>query len=275
MPRIDPIFLSHGAPGMLQGRSAARGFLADLGRSLPRPRAILVASAHWESGMPAIGAAEAPATLHDLCAGAPEVCRLTYPAPGSPALARRAAGLLRAAGLPAALDPERGLDHGAWVPLRLMLPAADVPVVPLSVQPRLGPRHHLMLGRALAPLVEEGVLVVGSGGVTNNVHACHGRREDAPAEAWAMRFRDWLTGHLTEGDFDALAGALERAPARRENHPTPEHLMPLFVAIGAAGRRASARLLHASVTHGVLAMDAYAFPAAAPAPAARMTETAA
>src|SRR5690606_26059263 len=99
-----------------------------------------VASAHWESGLPTLGAAAAPATLHDLCAGAPEVCRLTYPAPGSPALAERAASLLRAAGLPAILDPERGLDHGAWVPLHLMVPSADIPVVPLSVQPRLDPQ---------------------------------------------------------------------------------------------------------------------------------------
>lgn len=263
MPRIDPIFLSHGAPAMARGRSAARRFLAELGRRLPRPDAILVLSAHWESGLPVVGAAPAPATLHDLCAGAPEVCRLTYPAPGSPGLAARAAGLLRGAGLPVALDPDRGLDHGVWAPLHLIYPGADVPVVPMSVQPRLGPAHHLAVGRALAPLADEGVLIVGSGGVTNNVHACHGRPEDAVAPPWVGQFRDWLADGLAAGDWNALAAGLERAPARRENHPTPEHLLPLFVALGAAGDGAAARLLHASVTHGVLAMDAYAFPPAA------------
>ena len=267
MARIDPIFLSHGAPAMALGRSAARAFLVDLGRRLPRPRAILVASAHWESGVPTVGAALQPATLHDLCAGAPGVCRLRYPAPGDPGLADRVAGLLRGAGLPVAVDPERGLDHGAWVPLHLMFPAADIPVVPLSVQPRLGPRHHLAVGRALAPLAGEGVLVLGSGGVTNNLHACHGRAEDAPVPDWVDRFRDWLAARLAEGDPERLAAALDRAPARRENHPTPEHLLPLFVALGAAGGAVAAERLHASVTHGVLAMDAYAFPAAAaPAP---------
>ena len=272
MTAIPSLFVSHGAPELILGRSPARDFLEDLGRGLARPRAVVVASAHWASGRPLVGGADRPRTLHDLCAGAQGTCRIRYPAPGDRALAARVAGLLQAAGIPASIDPERGLDHGAWVPLRLMFPDADIPVVPLSIQPGQGPLHHLAMGRALAPLAADGVLVLGSGGVTSNIHASHGRAEDAPVPAWVTQFQDWLADRLLDirlldGDLSGLTAGLERAPARRENHPTPEHLLPLFVALGAAGDGVAVERLHASVTHGALAMDAYAFaPAARPRP---------
>lgn len=259
MTVLAPLFLSHGAPDLILGRSPAREFLSDLSRAMARPDAVVIVSAHWETGRARVGGAVLPETMHDLCARARGVQRVRYPAPGSPALAARIAGLLRDGGIAASIDAERGLDHGAWTPLHLMFPAADIPVVPLSIQPALGAGHHLRVGRCLRPLVGEGVLVVGSGGVTNNIHACHGRAEDAPAAPWVAPFQEWLADRLLAGDEEALAEALDRAPARRENHPTPEHLLPLFVALGAAGEGARARRLHASVTHGALAMDAYSF----------------
>ena len=263
MTTIPPLFVSHGSPDLILGRSPARAFLQQLSNDIPRPAAIVVASAHWQTGRPRVGAAARPGTMHDLCAQARGLNKIRYAAPGLPELANRIAGLLRAAGLPGAVDPDRGLDHGAWTPLHLMYPAADIPVVPLSVQPALGFRHHLAVGRCLGPLLEDGVLVVGSGGVTNNVLACHGRAEDAPTPPWVARFQEWLAEQLEAGDAEALIAALDDAPARRENHPTPEHLLPLFVALGAAGDGATARRLHASVTHGALAMDAYSFAPAA------------
>ncbi len=259
MTAIPPLFVSHGAPELILGRSAARKFLQDLPKAMPRPSAIVVASAHWETGRPRVGGAAQPRTMYDLCAGSRGLAMIRYPARGDPHLAGRIADLLRDEGFPALVDLERGLDHGAWTPLHLMFPAADIPVVPLSIQPAQGPGHHLALGRCLAPLVEEGVLVIGSGGVTNNVHACHGRAEDAPAPPWVTRFQAWLAQRIQAGGAESLITALDRAPARRENHPTPEHLLPLFVALGAAGPGAVAKRLHASITHGAFAMDAYSF----------------
>ncbi|MGE0714873.1 MAG: class III extradiol ring-cleavage dioxygenase [Alphaproteobacteria bacterium] len=261
---MPSLFLSHGAPTLVVGASPAKAFLADLGRRIGRPRAILAASAHWETGTPRVGGAAHPATMHDLCAQCRDLQRLAYAAPGDPALARRVADLLADAGLPAAVDGDRGLDVGAWTPLLLMYPDAGVPVVPLSIQPARDPAYHLALGRALRPLLDEGVLVIGSGSATHNVAAYHGRAEDAPAPEWVTRFQDWLADRLSAGDLPAVLDARRGGPAGRENHPTAEHLLPLYVALGAAGPDAAARRIHRSHTYGVLAMDAYSFtPAAA------------
>ncbi|MCC7273456.1 MAG: dioxygenase [Alphaproteobacteria bacterium] len=267
MSPLPGLFVSHGAPTLVVGASPAKAFLQQIGARLGRPRAILVASAHWETGLPRIGGAPRPATMHDLCAATRGLHRCSYGVPGDPALARRVADLLGAAGMAASVDPDRGLDVGAWTPLLLMYPAADVPVVPLSIQPALGAAHHLALGRALRPLLDEGVLVVGSGSATHNVLAQHGRAEDAPAPEWVTRFQDWLAARLAAGDVAAVLDARCHGPAGRENHPTAEHLLPLYVALGAAGEGATAERLHRSHTHGVLAMDAYAFTPASGTPA--------
>ena len=257
--RLPSLFLSHGSPMLAVEDSPAGGFLDGLGERLGQPRAVVVASAHFMSRQPAVGADPRPATVHDFHGFPPQLYQLRYPAPGDPALAARVAELLRDAGLPAALLPEHGLDHGVWVPLRRMYPRADIPVVPVAVLPQVDARAHLALGRALAPLREQGVLVIGSGGFVHNLGdlAWHDRAAAMPD--WAGEFAGWMRGRLAEGDVDALLDWTVRAPHPRRAHPTPEHLLPLFVALGAAGPGPRSETLHASHEYGSLALDAFAF----------------
>jgi 4,5-DOPA dioxygenase extradiol len=225
---------------------------------MPRPRAILVVSAHWETRVPTVNAVTRNATIHDFRGFPAELYQLAYPAPGDPALAERVVDLLAAAGLPAAVDPARGLDHGAWVPLMLAWPDAGIPVVQLSVQSHLGPGHHHELGRALAPLAHEGVLIVGSGSFTHDLSSWRGQAGmDEPA--WVTDFADWFAEALAQGRTCDLLAYRSLAPHAARNHPTEEHLLPLFVALGAAGTHPDSEHLHASQTYGVLRMDAFAF----------------
>lgn len=258
--RIPPVFVSHGAPTLVLEDHPARHFLARLGDELARPTAILCVSAHWETAEPTVSTAERPATTHDFYGFPEPLYRLGYPAPGAPDLARRAAGLLRAAGFACHEDTARGLDHGAWSPLLLIYPEADIPVTQLSIQPGLGPEHHLAVGRALGSLADDGVLILASGGAVHNLGQFRVDRRD-PA-AWAVAFEEWLTDRLAAGDAAALAGYADRAEGAKA-HPTDDHVLPLFVALGAGGEGACGRALHRSFAHGSLAMSAYAMEAAA------------
>jgi 4,5-DOPA dioxygenase extradiol len=263
------LFVSHGSPMYALGGDPAAGAWRALGRELPRPRAVLVATAHWESGQPMVSAAARPGTIHDFGGFVPALHQLRYPAPGAPQLAQRAAALLGQAGLAAATDAGRGLDHGAWVPLLHMYPQADVPVAQLSVQPSLGPAHHLRVGAALAALAGEGVLIVGSGALTHNLGDWAGFVRDhglvpsvQPPVPYVTEFRDAVDAALRRGDIDWLAQYRERAPHARRAHPTEEHFLPLLVAYGAAGAGATVERIDLGVDAGFLAMDAYRFEAA-------------
>jgi len=252
---LPTIFVSHGAPNLLLHTSLARSFLSDLGASLPRPRAVLCISAHWTTRAPAVDIASAPRTIHDFSGFEPELYELRYPARGEAEFARDVAERLDAVGL-ASGRVERGLDHGAWVPLSLMYPAADVPVVQLALQPALGAKHALALGRALVGLRHEGVLVLGSGGATHNLGAL-GRGEQPPA--WARAFDEWLVERTAEGDVQALEDYRRIAPQAEFNHPTEEHLLPLHVALAAAGTDARGVPLHRSFQYSSLSMTALRF----------------
>ena len=258
MDRFPTLFVSHGSPMLAIEDSPTARFLAELGASLPRPRAILVASAHYETATPALGAAARPGTLHDFGGFPAALHALQYPAPGDPDLARHAAGLLERAGLPAALDPARPLDHGIWVALHRMFPDAELPVVPLSVQPAADAAAHVRVGAALAPLRDEGVLVMGSGGASHNLRALDWRGGSAALPAWVRDFTAWVDARLQAGDRDALLDWQRLAPDALRNHPTPEHFLPLFVALGAAHGDAATRL---NPVHemGALALDAWRF----------------
>ncbi|HNI23128.1 MAG TPA: class III extradiol ring-cleavage dioxygenase [Plasticicumulans sp.] len=256
---LPTLFLSHGSPMLSLLEAPARDFLEALGPELPRPRAILVASAHWETAQPSVNAVERNETIHDFYGFPQALFELRYPAPGSPALAARVADLLHEAGLPCRSDARRGLDHGAWSVLRLMYPDADIPVVQVSLQRGPGPAHHLELGRALAPLRHEGVLVIGSGSFTHDLRRFRGQPIDAPDAPDIAPFCEWMDTALREGRTADLLGYRQRAPYALAQHPSEEHLLPLFVALGAAGPAARARRLHASNTYGMLRMDAYAF----------------
>lgn len=255
---IRPLFLSHGAPSLPFEDVAARHFLAGLAGTMPRPRAILAISAHWETRVPTVNTVRRNETIHDFAGFPDALYKLGYPAPGDPALASRVIDLLGDAGLAGTTDARRGLDHGAWVPLMLAWPAADIPVVQLSVQSQLGAGHHLELGRALAPLALEGVLIMGSGSFTHDLSSWRGQETMAEPD-WVSDFADWFDKALTEGRTCNLLGYRHLAPHAARNHPTEEHLLPLFVALGAGGSNAAATRLHTSSTYGVLRMDAYAF----------------
>lgn len=256
---LPTLFLSHGAPTLPIMECPATSFLRGLAGTMERPKAILVASAHWETERPEVSAVASNATIHDFY-GFPRVLyQMTYPAPGDPALAMRVAGLLHAAGMKTTLDPARGLDHGAWVPLLLAYPAHDIPVLQISLQTPLGPAHHLELGAALAPLREEGVLVIGSGSWTHDLRRFRGQAADAPVQPDVTAFAEWMDQAVQEGRTGDLLAYRARAPFAAANHPTEEHLLPLYVALGAAGAGAKPVHLHASAMYSMLRMDAYAF----------------
>lgn len=238
----------------------------EIGRRLPRPRAILVASAHWETGRPMLSTGGNPETIYDFGGFPDELYTLKYRASGATDAAQQALELLEAAGLPASTDGSRGLDHGAWVPLRYLYPDADIPVAQISVQPALDAAHHLRLGAALAPLAQEDVLVIGSGHMTHNLRdwmqfvRSHGRQPaQTPPAQYVGEFRNWIDRALRDNDREMLAAWQTRAPNALRAHPSPEHFLPLPVAFAAAGPSPSVEHIDAGVDAGVLAMDAYLF----------------
>jgi 4,5-DOPA dioxygenase extradiol len=259
MALMPSLFVSHGAPTLPLDPAPAREFLKGLGAQLPRPKAILAVSAHWETDAPTVNAVAANETIHDFYGFPEALYRIRYGAPGSPDLASRTVALLTQAGFPVAADRARGLDHGAWVPLMLMYPDAGIPVVQLSIQPRLGPEHHLKLGRALAPLAVEDVLVLASGSFTHNLRTMARGQLAASEPEWSRSFSAWIHAALLEKRTADLLKYRELAPAAAIAHPTEEHFLPLFVAMGAGGN-AEPQQLHSSTTFGSLRMDAYAFP---------------
>lgn len=256
---LPALFVSHGSPMIVLDQSPARAFLEGLGPSLPRPKALLVVTAHFEAGAPTLTAAPQPPMIYDF-GGFPEpLYRMTYPAPGAPALADKAARLLGLAGFAPRVDPVRGFDHGTWTPLKLMFPDADIPVVQLSVDPRQDARWHYALGQALAPLRDEGVLIIGSGALTHDLRAFFHRAAPGGPDprVYAKAFAAWMVEAVEQGRIDDVLDWRAKAPEALRNHPTPEHILPLFVALGAGGPRRTR--LHHSMDHDVLAMDAYAF----------------
>jgi len=271
MTALPTVFISHGAPMLAIEPGKTGAALAALGRKLPRPRAILMVSAHWETPAPMLSTAQAPETIYDFFGFPEALYRIRYPAPGSPDLARRAKALLDAAGLHAGLDPTRGLDHGAWVPLLHLYPQADVPVTQLSIQPHLSPLHHYQVGEALRPLLQEGVLVIGSGSLTHNLREFRARPgEVAP---YVREFQDWTLQAIGAKDVAALLDYRKLAPHAERAHPTDEHLLPIFVALGAAGACGTGHRLVDEVTYGVIAMDAYLFEPVEPSARAAMVES--
>lgn len=257
--RLPALFVSHGAPTLPMETSAAREFLSGLGKSLGKPAAILVVSAHWESAQAEVGAVDRPQTIHDFFGFPEELYRLEYKAPGAPELAARVAALLDGKGIATHLNPTRGLDHGAWVPLLLMYPAADIPVAQLSVQPEQDTRHHFRLGEALRALREEGVLILGSGGATHNLREFGRHARNAPAPDWVSAFQEWLARTILSGTQDDLLDYRNRAPHAARNHPSEEHFLPIFAAAGAGEPGVAGRRIHRSHSYGILAMDAYRF----------------
>ncbi len=251
-------FLSHGAPTLaVEDNSDTRAW-AELAQSLPRPDAILVVSAHWDTAEPRVSAATRPETIHDFGGFPAELYQLRYPAPGAPTLADDVRGALEGAGLRCDVDPDRGLDHGAWVPLRWMYPRADIPVTQLSVQSHRGPRHHHEVGRALAALRGKATLILASGGIVHNLRELEWHRQGTrEPTAWARDFNDWIAARVASGAVDELIDYRHLAPEAKRSHPTEEHFDPFFVGLGAGGL--PARRLALGFDLGSLGMDGYVF----------------
>lgn len=261
---LPALFVSHGSPDTAIANTEAADFLKSVAADLPRPRAIVVVSAHFEvSGGVAVTADANPETVHDFGGFQRELYEMRYRAPGDPALAQEIADILIAKGFASRAVEGRGFDHGVWVPLILMYPNADIPVVAVSVDPNKGPAHHYKLGQALAELRTQGVLIIGSGSFTHNLQEAFaylrkGDRKAAVPE-WVSGFTSWMSEKLQTGDVDSLLAYRRLAPHAERNHPTDEHLLPLYAAMGAAGAGFSSRQLHESDEFGVLSMAMWAF----------------
>lgn len=259
MLRMPTLFISHGAPTYALAPGMAGPQLTALGVSMARPEAVLVVSPHWTTREVQVGGVLRPSTIHDFGGFPSALYELQYAASGHPALAARTCEVLNAAGWSATLDERRGLDHGAWVPLRHLYPDADVPVFQVSMPARLDPNSACALGEALGALSSEGVLIIGSGSLTHNLHEF--RAGDGVEPMYAREFVAWVRDAVTSGDRDRLLKALELAPHARRAHPSAEHFLPLLVAAGAAGAQRQIRVLDGGFTHSVLSMESYVFDA--------------
>jgi len=255
MNSAPALFISHGAPTFATDPGRLGASLAAMGRQLGDIRAVLVVSPHWQTRGVEISSTDRPETIHDFGGFPAHLYAMTYPAPGSPQLAAEIAERLGSAGHTVTLNDRRGLDHGAWVPLLHLFPQADVPVVQVSMPHDLDTAGALSLGRDLASLRDRGVMVIGSGSLTHNLHEL--QPPGSAAAGYAREFADWVRTAVLAGRADDLSHYRERAPHARRAHPTEEHFLPLLVAMGAAGENEEAQVLEGDVTYGVLSMESY------------------
>jgi 4,5-DOPA dioxygenase extradiol len=223
------------------------------------PSAVIVISAHWESGDTVrITSAAKHHLVYDFGGFPPELYELTYEAGGAPELAERILGLLREADVRSALDPARGLDHGVWVPLRLLYPEAGVPIVELSIPVKRSPAELFRIGELLSPLRSEGVLILGSGGIVHNLGQLDWGLRDGPAKAWALDFDRWFAAKLEAWDIEGLFRYKQIAPSAALAVPTVEHFHPVFVALGAARGQGPIERMHEGFQYGTLSMRSFA-----------------
>ena len=270
---MPSLFISHGAPTLPIEESPARDFFLGLGDEVPSPAAILIVSAHWDTdSLGLLAGAQTLDTIHDFYGFPQALYDMQYPAPGidkpgidklgNDTLSEKIVTTLNKAGFKVSVDGQRGLDHGAWVPLKLMYPQADIPVTQVSVNTLQSPEYHWRLGRALAPLRQDNVLIIGSGTMTHNLSEVgnfHGERNAFDEADYVTEFSRWMETKILDCDIDALLQYQTRAPHAERAHPTTEHLLPLYVALGAAGVSWQAELLHRSCVYGVINLDSYLF----------------
>ncbi|AZO86682.1 dioxygenase [Stutzerimonas stutzeri] len=250
------LYISHGSPMLALEPGASGPALARLAAEIPRPKAIVIVSAHWESNELLVSGNPQPETWHDFGGFPKALFEVQYPAPGDPRLAAEVTELLKTAGFPARIDNNRPFDHGVWVPLSLMYPQADIPIVQVSLPTRAGPALQTRVGHALASLREHGVLLIGSGSITHNLRELDWHAGPESVEPWALAFRDWMIEKLAANDEAALHDYRAQAPHAVRNHPSDEHLLPLYFARAAGGQFSIA---HQGFTMGALGMDIYRF----------------
>ncbi|BFT62111.1 DODA-type extradiol aromatic ring-opening family dioxygenase [Pseudomonas moorei] len=250
------LYISHGSPMLALEPGASGPALARLAAEMPKPKAIVIVSAHWESNELFVSGNPRPDTWHDFGSFPKALFEVQYPAPGNPQLAAEVVELLKASNLPARIDPDRPFDHGVWVPLSLMYPLADIPIVQVSLPTRGGPTLQTRVGHALSSLRAQGVLLIGSGSITHNLRELDWHAGPESVEPWAQAFRDWMIEKLAANDESALHDYRQQAPNAVRNHPSDEHLLPLYFARSAGGQFS---VLHQGFTMGALGMDIYRF----------------
>ena len=255
MTQAPVLFVSHGAPTFALEPGSLGPQLCKLGARLTDVKAVLVVSPHWQTRDVRVTTATRPETVHDFGGFPAELYTLQYPAPGQPELANAAAKLLTAAGFATGLDANRGLDHGAWVPLYHMLPKADVPVFQVSMPVTLTTAQAVDMGRALAPLRAQGVMIVASGSMTHNLYEI--RQPDAKPEGYAWEFAAWVRTAVQAHAVQPLINYRAEAPHAARAHPTQEHFLPLLVALGVQQDGDTVQVLDGGITHGVLSMESY------------------
>ncbi|XP_020206901.1 extradiol ring-cleavage dioxygenase [Cajanus cajan] len=261
----ETFYISHGSPTLsIDETLEARKFLQSWKKDVfpQKPTSILVISGHWEAKVPTVNVVDSVNdTIYDFYNFPKQMYQLKYPAPGAPKLARRVKELLKESGFSRVdEDTKRGLDHGAWVPLFLMYPEADIPVCQLSVQSHQDATYHYNMGKALAPLKDEGVLIMGSGSAVHNLREID--RHSSTVAPWALEFDNWLKDSLLQGRYEDVNHYEEKAPHAKKAHPWPDHFFPLHVAIGAAGQNSKAKLIHSSIDLGSLSYASYQFTSA-------------
>jgi 4,5-DOPA dioxygenase extradiol len=256
MTRLPVLFLSHGAPTYALEPGTAGQQLAKLALLLPTPEAVLVVSPHWATANVAVTTAANPATIHDFGGFPAALYEIEYPARGHPRLAQRTIDVLTSAGWTASANPNRGLDHGVWVPMLHMWRNAEVPVFQVSMPHDLDESAAMRLGQTLAPLSREGVLIVGSGSLTHNLFEFRAKANQIPS--YVSEFTHWVRDAVVSGHTTRLISAVNTAPHGHRAHPTLEHYLPLLIAAGAAGA-SRATVLDGGIHHGVLAMESYLF----------------
>ena len=258
--RLPALFVSHGSPMFAVEAGSTGPALRQWGQALraqfPQLRGVVIMSPHWMSPFVEVMANPQPPTWHDFGGFPPVLYQLQYPAPGSPALAQEVADLLSAQGFGARLDRNRPMDHGAWVPLMHLLPEADVPVVQVALPQMADARDVYAMGQALQSLRDQGVLIIGSGSMTHNLREFFGGAQQAAD--YVVEFSRWIEQHVQAGDTEALLGWRALAPHALRAHPTDEHFLTLYFALGAGGEGAKATYLSREVMYGMLAMDAFA-----------------
>jgi 4,5-DOPA dioxygenase extradiol len=250
-------FFAHGAPSIVLEENAYTTFLKGIAANTPKPKAIVLFSAHWESAVQTVSATESYSTIYDFSGFTDELYQVTYPAKGERSISDQIQALFTKQGIPSELNEVRGLDHGAWGVLKLIYPDADIPVINLSVNRNLTNEQQYEIGRALAELREQDVLVIGSGGTVHNLRSVKWNVE--ATDKWAVEFDDWLKSKLETWDTEALFRYHELAPYAAQSVPTNEHFIPLLLAMGAGDKTRQAKLLHRSYQHGNLSLSCWQF----------------
>ncbi|MCM3627831.1 dioxygenase [Paenibacillus glycanilyticus] len=254
---LPSYFFAHGAPSIVLEENSYTELLKSFAANHPKPKAIVLFSAHWEEVAQAVSGADTYSTIYDFGGFQEELYQMTYPARGDQALTDRIVSLFESSGVRTVQDKERGLDHGAWAVLKLLYPEADIPVIALSVNRYLTNEQQYQIGKALAELREQDVLIIGSGGTVHNLRALNWR--SAGVDDWAESFDNWLQEKLEAWDTESLFRYETLAPYAAQAVPTSEHFIPLLLAMGAADGTRQAKLLHRSYQYGNLSLSCWEF----------------